>query len=57
MAKAESSKNGVSSFTSEHEENDYYELLDALNELYKEATKLQKSNNKRKGRLSGWRVG
>ena len=55
--KAEPSKNSVSSFTSEHEENDYYELLDALNELYKEATKLQKSNNKRKGRLSGWRVG
>jgi len=48
MAKAESSKNGVSSFTSEHEENDYYELLDAFNELYKEATKLQKSNSKRK---------
>ncbi|XP_027903654.1 uncharacterized protein LOC114163549 [Vigna unguiculata] len=50
--KAESSKNSVSSFTSEHEENDYYELLDAFNELHKEATKLQKSNSKRKGEIT-----
>ena len=49
--KAESSKNSVSSFTYEHEENDYYELLDAFNELHKEATKLQKSNSKRKGEI------
>ncbi|XP_027927835.1 uncharacterized protein LOC114184724 [Vigna unguiculata] len=51
MAKAESSKSSVSSFTSEHEENNYYELLDAFNELHKEATKLQKSNSKRKGEI------
>jgi len=49
--KAESSKNSVSSFTSDHEENYYYELLDAFNELHKEATKLQKSNSKRKGEI------
>jgi len=48
MAKTGSSKSSVSSFTSEHEENNYYELLDAFNELHKEATKLQKSNSKRK---------
>ena len=42
MAKVESSKSNVSSFTSEHEENNYYELLDAFNELHKEAIKLQK---------------
>ena len=35
MAKAESSKSSVSSFTSEHEENNYYELLDAFSELHK----------------------
>jgi len=51
MAKAESSKSSVSSFTSEHEENNYYELLDAFNELHKEATKIQKSNSKRKGEI------
>jgi len=49
--KAESSKISVSNFTSDHEENDYDELLDAFNELHKEATKLQKSNSKRKGEI------
>jgi len=41
----------VSSFKSELEENYYHELLDAFNELHKEATKLQKSNSKRKGEI------
>ena len=41
----------MSSFKSEHEENNYYELLDASNELQKEATKFQKSNSKRKGEI------
>jgi len=42
------SKSSVSSFNSNDDENNYYELLDAFNELHKEATKLQKSNNKRR---------
>jgi len=41
----------VSSFKYEHDENNYYELLDAFNELHKEATKLQKLNNKRIGEI------
>jgi len=46
-----SSKSSVSSFKYEHDENNYYELLDAFNELHKKATKLQKSNNKRIGEI------
>ena len=49
MARIGSSKSNVSSFNSNDDENNYYELLNAFNELYKEATKLQKSNNKRRG--------
>jgi len=45
MAGTSSSKSNVSSFNSNDDENNYYELLDAFNELHKEATKLQKSNN------------
>jgi len=51
MAGTGSSKSSVSSFKYEHDENNYYELLDAFNELHKEATKLQKSNNKRRGEI------
>jgi len=51
MAGTRSSKTSVSSFKFEHEQNNYYELLDAFNELHKEATKLQKSNSKRKGEI------
>ena len=51
MAGTRSSKSSVSSFKYEHDENNYYELLDAFNELHKEATKLQKSNNKRRGEI------
>ena len=46
-----SSKSSVSSFKSEHDENNYYKLLDAFKELHKEATKLQKSNNKCRGEI------
>ena len=46
-----SSKSSVSSFKYEHDENNYYEFLDAFNELHKEATKLQNSNNKRRGEI------
>jgi len=51
MAGIRSSKSSVSSFKFEHEENNYYEILDAFNELHKEATKLQKSNSKRRGEI------
>ena len=51
MAGTGSSKSSVSSFNSNDDENNYYELLDAFNELHKEATKLQKSNNKRRGEI------
>jgi len=51
MAGTRSSKSSVSSFKYEHDENNYYELLDAFNELHKEATKLQKSNNKCRGEI------
>ena len=51
MAGIGSSKSSVSSFNSNDHENNYYELLNAFNELYKEATKLQKSNNKRRGEI------
>jgi len=51
MAGIGSSKSSVSSFKYEHDENNYYELLDAFNELHKEATKLQISNNKRRGEI------
>jgi len=46
-----SSKSSVSSFNYNDDENKYYELLDAFNEFRKEATKLQKSNNKRRGEI------
>jgi len=51
MAGTDSSKSSVSSFNSNDDENNYYELLDAFNELHKEATKLEKSNNKRRGEI------
>jgi len=51
MAGIGSSKSSVSSFNSNDDENNYYELLDAFNELHKEATKLQKSNNKCRGEI------
>jgi len=51
MAGTRSSKSSVSSFKSENDEINYYELLDAFNELHKEAMKLQKSNNKRRGEI------
>jgi len=51
MVGTRSSKSSVSSFKYEHDENNYYELLDAFNELHKEATKLQNSNNKRRGEI------
>jgi len=46
-------KSGVSSFKSKSDENNYHELLDAFNELHKEAMKLQKSNNKCRGEIKG----
>jgi len=51
MARIGSSKSSVSSFNSNDDENNYYELLNACNELHKEVTKLQKSNNKRRGEI------
>jgi len=51
MAGTGSSKSSVSSFNSNDDENNYYELLDAFNELHKEATNFQKSNNKRRGEI------
>ena len=51
MAGTGSSESSVSSFKYEHDENNCYELLDAFNELHKEAMKLQKSNNKRRGEI------
>jgi len=51
MAVTGYSKSTVSSFNSNDDENNYYELLDAFNELHKEATKLQKSNNKCRGEI------
>ena len=41
----------MSSFKFENDEINYYELLDAFDELHKEATKLQKSNNKCRGEI------
>ena len=41
----------MSSFKFENDEINYYELLDAFDELHKEATKLQNSNNKRRGEI------
>jgi len=51
MTGTSSSKSSVSSFNSNDDKNNYYELLDAFNELHKEATKLQKSKNKRRGEI------
>jgi len=54
MAGTWSSKSSVSSFKSEHEENNYYELLDAFNELHKEACKSQIASAEEK--LNGLKV-
>jgi len=51
MAGTCSSKSSVSNFKSNDDENNYYELIDAFNKLHKEATKLQKSNNKHRGEI------